>query len=136
MALEAALALVATWAGLRVTDFLRWRSVLEWLSPAAPGDSWSGDRERSYSAREIARMQEVAERHLFFRANCLERSLALWWQLRRYGIPSDLRIGGRKEGGRFEAHAWVESNGVVLNGSEDCYLQFVPFDGSAASLKA
>ena len=59
----------------------------------------------------IARMEAAAARHLPFQPNCLEQSLALWWLLRRRGIPADLRIGVRKDAANFEAHAWVEAGG-------------------------
>ena len=81
-------------------------------------------------ARKIVRIQEAVLRHLTWHANCLERSLALWWQLGRRGIESDLRIGARKEGGRFEAHAWVELGNAVLNDSGETHVHFAPFDGS------
>ena len=136
IAVQAAVALIATQAGLRLVGFSQWKRVLAWLSPAACGDPGRIEPRDGYSAHEIARVQAAVEKHLFFCANCLEHSLALWWQLRRHGIPSELRIGGRKEHGRFEAHAWVESNGVALSGPNDHDLQFVPFDGPTASMKA
>ena len=49
--------------------------------------------------------------------NCLLRALATGILLKRYGYPSELKIGVTKPvGGRFEAHAWLESDGVVLVG--------------------
>ena len=47
----------------------------------------------------------------------------------RRGIAAELRVGARKDAGRFEAHAWVESSGVVLNDTSESHLHFVPFDG-------
>jgi len=37
-------------------------------------------------------------------------------------------IGVRKATGRFEAHAWVELRGVVLNDSADVRERFAAFD--------
>ena len=54
----------------------------------------------------------------------------LWWLAARRGIPAELRIGARKQAGRFEAHAWVEMGNVVLNDSGEAHLHFAPFDGS------
>ena len=49
--------------------------------------------------------------------NCLVRALATGIMLRRYGHPSELKIGVMKPvGGRFEAHAWLESGGSVVIG--------------------
>ena len=44
---------------------------------------------------------------------CLPKSLALAWMLRRRGVSAAVRIGVRTAGG-FEAHAWVEVEGVAL----------------------
>jgi hypothetical protein len=66
--------------------------------------------------------------------NCLSLSLALWWLLARQGIASDLRVGVRKEGKEFEAHAWVECGGVPLNEPELNHQQFAAFDSALVSL--
>src|SRR5262245_13884647 len=60
-------------------------------------------------ALRISRIIGVAVRYGVCRANCLQRSIALWWLLRRNGIPCELRIGTRKESGRLYAHAWIET---------------------------
>jgi hypothetical protein len=44
---------------------------------------------------------------------CLAQSLALAWMLRRNGVAAAVRIGIRTADG-FDAHAWVESDGVAL----------------------
>lgn len=80
-------------------------------------------------ALNISRLVGLAVRHGVCRANCLQRSLALWWLLRRNGIRSELHIGTRKEGGRLDAHAWIEIKGVVLNDSSDVRHRYEPFDG-------
>ncbi len=56
----------------------------------------------------------IAASHGPYRATCLRQSLALWLLLRRRGIPAELRIGVRKEGGDLQAHAWVEHQGATL----------------------
>ncbi len=77
-------------------------------------------------ARSLARMVNAAARYGPYRAPCLERSLALWWLLRRRGIAADLRIGVRKAAGEFEAHAWVELEGAVINDRADIATLFAP----------
>jgi Transglutaminase-like superfamily len=74
------------------------------------------------------KMVEAAARHGPYRANCLAQSLVLWWLLRRQGIEGDLRIGVRKTTGLFEAHAWVEWLGFVLNENQDVHQRFAAFD--------
>jgi len=135
VALEAAAALVATKAGLRLIGFRRWKDLLVRLTPHQPDSTRSLDPSRIETAREIARIQEAVSRHLIFHASCLEQSLVLWWLLGRRGIPAELRIGARKEAERFEAHAWVEVGSSVLNDSGEAHLHFAPFDGSIISME-
>ena len=60
--------------------------------------------------------------------------LVLWWLLARQGIASDLRVGIRKDGDRFEAHAWVECGGATMNETETPHHHFAAFDTALASL--
>jgi len=59
---------------------------------------------------------------------CLERSLVLWRLLTSRGIPAQLRIGARKNGGKFEAHAWIERNGAVVGELDGTHLHYAAFD--------
>ena len=86
------------------------------------------------AARAIARLEDGAARHLVLRTNCLERSLVLCWLLERRAIGGQLRIGARKQDGRFEAHAWVEVDGSVLNDPYEPHLHFAPFGNASTSL--
>jgi hypothetical protein len=79
-------------------------------------------------ALRISRLVGVAVRYGVCRANCLQRSLALWWILRRNGIYSELYIGTRKEVGLLKAHAWIEVESVVLNDNDDIRRRYEPFD--------
>jgi hypothetical protein len=135
VALVAAAALAATWAGLRLAGFRRWKALLVRLTPHKPDSTQPLDPGRIETAHEIARIQEAVSRHLIFHASCLEQSLVLWWLLGRRGIPAELRIGARQNAGRFEAHAWVELGSVVLNDSGDPHLHFAPFEGSIISME-
>jgi hypothetical protein len=135
VALEAAVALAATWAGLRLVGFRRWKTLLVRLAPPKPDATQPLDPARIEMARDIARIQQAVSRHLIFHTSCLEQSLVLWWLATRRGIPAELRIGARKQAGRFEAHAWVELGGLVLNDSEEAHLHFAPFDGSIISME-
>jgi Transglutaminase-like superfamily len=132
--LEAAAGLLVTRVGLRVAGFPRWRAALAWLTQgtAAPG---SAGRAEIELARTVARWAAAAARHLPFSANCLDRSMTLWWLLRRRGIAADLRIGGRKENGRFEAHAWVELGGEALDDAGGEHRHFQPFKTATASME-
>jgi transglutaminase-like putative cysteine protease len=46
-------------------------------------------------------------------ATCLPKALVLAWMLRRAGLDAAVRFGVKTDGG-FDAHAWVESNGVAV----------------------
>jgi hypothetical protein len=87
------------------------------------------------SANRISQLESAAARNLFFNTNCLEQSLVLWSILRREGFAADLKMGARKEAGRFEAHAWVELNGLPLNDDTGGERTFVPFDDAIGSME-
>ena len=134
--LEATGGLLATWIGLRLIGFRRWERVLEVFAPSANTTLAAQGASIQECALRIARMQAAAARNLFFRSNCLERSLVLWWLLRRCGINAALRIGARKDSERFEAHAWVELGSQVLNDASAEHRHFVPFEKPILSLEA
>ena len=73
-------------------------------------------------ARSIG--ERVALVAAFFpgRALCLEQSLALYFHLRRRGIPAELRFGVRAS--PFAAHAWVECGGEPVCEQHDVIVQF------------
>jgi hypothetical protein len=84
----------------------------------------------------IVKMVGAAVNEGMYRANCLERSLTLWWLLRRVGIASQLKFGVRKEREKLEAHAWLELDGAVLNDDPDVHTDYSPFTGDIAALHA
>jgi len=133
LAIEAMLALAATRVGLRAAGLRRWKMLV--AGPPAARASRASASDGIAQAQKVARIQQAVSRHLIWHASCLERSLALCWQLARRGVAADLRIGARKEAGRFQAHAWVEMGNVVLNDSGEAHLHFAPFDGSILSVE-
>ena len=60
------------------------------------------------AVRRCQRLVGLASRYHFFSMTCLRQALTLQLLLGRQGFASDLRIGTRKEGGEFQAHAWLE----------------------------
>ena len=128
LVLRAALRLCWTLAGLRLLGFRRCHALILRFSPGPREDEACGaDRARQWTAKFV-RAAATVERNSPLKPNCLERSLALWWTLRRNGIPAELHIGGRKGGRGFEAHAWVERNGEVLNDTADVHQHYARFD--------
>jgi hypothetical protein len=73
------------------------------------------------------RMVLAAARNSPIPSTCLERSLSLWWLLARQGITTQFRIGVRKDGEKFAAHAWVERGGVAIGEPESSHLHYAAF---------
>ena len=80
-------------------------------------------------SQSASRMLDAASRRGIVRGNCLSRSIALCWLLRRRGIPAQLKIGARKIGNQLEAHAWIEVAGHAINDSDDVQTRYAPFAG-------
>jgi Transglutaminase-like superfamily len=81
-------------------------------------------------------MVKAAGYHGQMRATCLEESLALWYLLRAGGLQPKIRIGVRKNGGKFEAHAWVEQDGAPLNEPEQNHKHYAAFDSEFSEAPA
>ena len=105
-----------------------WPRCHEWATHWARRGPIAG---RTYPPpRRIAWLVERAAQHCPWPATCLRRSLLLWAFLLRSGVASELRLGFRNPEGRFEAHAWVEWNGVPLNDAPDVRSHYaVPAQG-------
>jgi hypothetical protein len=88
------------------------------------------DANLAYRTRRTARLVAVAAGYAG--GTCLAHSLVLMRLLERQGIPAQLRIGVRKGENGFEAHAWVESRGTVLNDGSDVSDRFAAFDRNFA----
>ena len=103
----------------------RTQHVLERLCPQAisrsPEPLWP-------QVETTARMVAIAAHYSQFWANCLKRSLVLWYLLRRQGIVSELRIGVQQGVEEFQAHAWVEYQNKVLNDTPNVRQLFVMFE--------
>lgn len=136
--LSAASVIIASRVGLRTAGYRRWTSLLSKVfadrtHPAT--DNRTAEPRAQFLPEHLARLNGAAARNLPFRPTCLERSIGLWWLLRCRGLGAEIRIGGRKTGEQFEAHAWVEHAGVVLNDSGDVNRSFSVF-GSSRSVTA
>ena len=66
-------------------------------------------------ARKTSELVNLVVRYNRPWATCLNESLLLEWLLHRQHIDSQLQIGVRRTNGKFEAHAWIECQGMVLN---------------------
>jgi len=79
-------------------------------------------------ANEYARYLEIAARYHPVRARCLHRALALHEWLRREGLPSDLRLGVRRDADELKAHAWVELAGRLVRDGPAEIAEFTPLE--------
>jgi hypothetical protein len=116
--LAALMLIPASAIALRLAGFGR---LHRWAAHAAPSNN------AQLTGRQCAQAVSRAARHGLWHGNCLSQSLVLLRLLRRQGQPGQLRIGARNSGGRLEAHAWVESDGTVLNDAPDVVERFPPF---------
>ena len=112
---------------VRAVLLVAWVRTLLWILPFSAvrrfllaGDSrviprrWGENSHPQQTARAVARAARLVPR-----ANCLTQALAVRALLARTQYPSQLRIGvARTARGAIEAHAWLESDGVVLIGGE------------------
>ncbi len=140
------LAFSLKWRGLARTQKMLTRFPFRPKNPTRPNPLWERASARDFSTTTEANLNgialepgispekivwivQVATRYQPAWANCLNQSVLLWWLLQRQNIESDLRFGVRhaNETGRFEAHAWVEYQGEVLNDRADVGQRFAPF---------
>ena len=70
-------------------------------------------------------VRSAARRHLY-PMRCLAQSLALAWLLGRRGVATDLRLGVSRQQGKFDAHAWLELDGVPINDSSNLMRRYAP----------
>lgn len=111
--------LLACMAGLGVVHgslglmgYARTRRVVESLSRhPRPRMAQAGEIE---DAKALAQLAAVAGRHGPVQATCLRRSLLLYGWLRRRGLQPVLQLGVAERTGPFEAHAWIELEGIAL----------------------
>lgn len=129
--LRAAALLPLISASLGLLGFRKTQKLLQKFVPA------SDETSKNSAAPPVemtVRMVHAAVRHSFVHITCLEESLALWWLLKRQDIACDLRIGVRKDGEKFEAHAWVEREGIALNEPESLHTHYAAFDSALSSM--
>lgn len=85
-----------------------------WLARRAPvpGEAWVVD---AITADRLAWLARAIGARSPWPTTCLRQALALWWLLRRRGHAAQLKIGVIRRDSPFQAHAWVELDGVALD---------------------
>jgi Transglutaminase-like superfamily len=131
MFFRAAILLPAISLSLRLRGFGATQRSLQNLSVPSNAGKYPGEDVASGErVKMAARMVNAASRYGWGQPSCLEKSLALWLLLQRQGMASSVRIGARKVDGNFEAHAWVERDGVALNEPTDEHRHYATFDAA------
>jgi hypothetical protein len=87
------------------------------------------------TAATMARDVAVTARVL--RARCLTRALVLEAVLRRAGLDVEMKVGVRREGEHWRAHAWVEWQGKPLAEPAGIAGAFAPLEphGTSGAVK-
>jgi hypothetical protein len=112
--------------GFRVLGVPRTQALLRrW---ALGGNMKTSEADRELRIRHARRAQRVVKRTTGIAGNCLVRSLTLWTILLRRGLPTDLRVGFRKRGGKIEGHAWIEHDDTPINEDIREARTFVPYE--------
>jgi hypothetical protein len=110
------------WVGLRVKGFVRMH---RWVECPAPGRRYLDAAIRIVGFPEqCASLTAFMAKRGLYQANCLHQSLALCRLLRRFNVPAVLRVGARRDAKGFQAHAWVEVDGMILGQMEHGYTPF------------
>lgn len=124
----AAAVLLATWVGVTVVPFERFRAgllrvagICRHVLPGTP------------STIRLAQTVDIADSNLPGDRTCLVRSLTTELLLESYEHSFVHRIGvDRSEDGEFEAHSWIEYDGEILIGNLediDRYQPLPPLNG-------
>lgn len=85
-----------------------------WLARRAPAPGVAVVGDELPAARLAALARTVGARSPW-PTTCLRQALALWWLLRRRGHAAQLKIGVIRRESPFQAHAWVELDGVAMD---------------------
>jgi hypothetical protein len=123
-AVVAAALLPVFWLAVRIPGFPVLRR-----PPGGP-EPQAMDAAEAERARALGRIVNAAALRAFGPGQCLTRSLALQWMLRRRGIASQLRIGVRRDGAGLSAHAWIEYAGLPVNDGESVGTDYAVFTES------
>jgi hypothetical protein len=111
---------------LRLAGYVRTRRWVERFSPVAlPRTATPTDLQ---SSERLAQLAAIAGRRGAITATCLRQSLLVYGWLRRRGLAPELVLGVRKLDASFDAHAWVELEGVALGQSEIVHTPIRPID--------
>lgn len=100
-------------AALAVLGYARTRGMIERVTPARARRAASATD--MHEAQAVARLAAIAGRNGAVEATCLRRSLLLYGWLRARSLQPVIRLGvAERHLHPFQAHAWVELEGLPL----------------------
>jgi Transglutaminase-like superfamily len=120
---------------LHVRGFQKTQRALQQKLSSTTHKSPNGNEDAQYAVQTTCRMVRAGAQYGLIRPSCLVESLTLWYLLRRQSLPATLRIGVRKPAGKFEAHAWVECEGIALNQPAEPHQHYAAFDSGLCELQ-
>lgn len=116
------------WLALRLIRLLLkalgYRRTLRLLARLSPSPKRTGyTASMPIAASAIERVDDWWPRQP---RGCLRRSLLFWWLYRWLNYRCEIRTGVRRDVGEYKLHAWVESNGMILNDRVGKISQYTP----------
>ncbi|MDQ3508123.1 MAG: lasso peptide biosynthesis B2 protein [Actinomycetota bacterium] len=110
--IQAAILLASVRISLKTMPFQKARSLVDRISES------SGSANKPEAVEDIVWAVDVLGKRM--PGSCLTQAFAARILLGRRGVPTRLHIGAvKEEGGRFLAHAWLESNGQIVIGGHE-----------------
>ena len=107
-----------------------------WLSRAIPPKAiHPPDAAELQQADRLAQLAAIAGRRGVLQARCLSQAMLVRALLQRRGLDAVLQVGVRKDGGQFDAHAWVELAGHTLAQAPVQHLPLQSRPQSSAALR-
>jgi len=133
LVVEASLWFFCVTVASKVVPYRRWQPWLESLArPGQIGFRWSCGATRvmafgneAEEKRRVTWAVDRVGRLVPWHINCLSRAWVTFIMLRRRAILAELCLGVlRNKNGGFQAHAWVESSGLVVIGNVENLDQY------------
>ncbi|MGN7824375.1 lasso peptide biosynthesis B2 protein [Chitinophaga sp. 22536] len=113
---------VVTEAILRFTSLKTTEKLLSLLCKNVPPPN---ERDTMIILDKYATLFHQLNQLPFLKGRCLSRSLVMRCLLSRKGIPAELKIGIQRRGQQFDAHAWLEKDGKLLNDHPAVIAQYI-----------
>jgi len=120
-------------SSLRIRGFKKTKDALQKKLPVVRSQQIR-DQHAAQTVQMTCRMVRAGAHYGILQPTCLVESLALWYLLQRQFLPANLRIGVRKVSEKFEAHAWVEFEGMALNQAGEQHRHYAAFDSGFSEL--